>query len=347
MEEFIFIVDQVAKQFKMTNTGYLTSSGIQQVFTTGPLSGSVVTSSYSVGSTFFGPTVDFKQSFISGTVDYITTCNDINTQIFSRYYLDPLCAACITPILISGTTECINEYNFNYIIDRGEVNPTETPYTVVYFSTTPDFSFNTGSYVQNNLLNSRSLSINVSSSLTSPIPGRTTPVYFKAFNSCSAVLSSSFSNTLIISCSNSTPTSSYSNFTLDIENSFIGATSIQYSYNGSNYNISLNQTSSITFATETLSIPVKILGLRESSDNIMFIDKLEGTIEGIVATVITDRRSDITNTTSPTEYPGTAVVNIDNNNTTVDLTIDIDRNTFTNTGRIKVDITSLTPFEPE
>jgi hypothetical protein len=330
----------------MANTGYLTSSGIQQVFTTGPLSGSIVTSSYSIGSTFFGPTVNFKQSFISGTVDDIYPCSS-TPQIFYRYYLDPLCAACITPILISGTTECINEYDFNYTINRGEVNSTETPYTVVYFSTTPDFSFNTGSYIQNNLLNSGSLSINVSSSLTSPIPGRTTPVYFKAFNSCSAVLSSSFSNTLIVSCSNSAPTSSYSNFILDIENSFFGASSIQYSYNGSNYNISFNQSSSITFATETLSIPVKILGLTESSDNMMFIDKLEGNIEGVIATVITDRRSNITNTTSLTEYPGTAVVNIDNNNTTVDLTIDIDRNTFTNTGRIKVDITSLTPLEPE
>jgi hypothetical protein len=96
----------------MANTGYLTSSGIQQVFTTGPLSGSIVTSSYSVGSTFFGPTVDFKQSFISGTVDDIYPCSDV-PQIFYRYYLDPLCAACITPILISGTTECIDNYNFN------------------------------------------------------------------------------------------------------------------------------------------------------------------------------------------------------------------------------------------
>jgi hypothetical protein len=330
----------------MANTGYLTSSGIQQVFTTGPLSGSIVTSSYSVGSTFFGPTVDFKQSFISGTVDDIYPCSDV-PQIFYRYYLDPLCAACITPILISGTTECINEYDFNYFITRSNVDVLNSPSTIIYWSTTSDFSSNTGSLLIDNNIDGENLTINVSSSLTSPVPLRSTPVYFKAFNSCSAVLSSSFSNTLIVSCSRSIPTSSYSNFTLDIYNTFLGSTSMQYSYNGSDYNILLNQSSSITFSTETLSIPVKILGLTEPSDNTIFIDKLEGTIEGIVATVITDKRSEITNITSPTEYPGTSIINIDSNNTTIDLTIDIDRNTFTNTGKIRVQITSIPPLEPE
>ena len=31
---------------------------------------------------------------------------------------------------------------------------------------------------------------------------------------------------------------------------------------------------------------------------------------------------------------------------TIDLTIDIDRNNFTNTGKIKVDITSIPPLDP-
>ena len=329
----------------MANTGYLTSSGIQQVFTTGPSSGSIVTSSYSVGSTFFGPTVDFKQSFISGTVDDIVPCSN-TPQVFERYYLDPLCAACITPILISGSTECIIDYNFNYFITRNSVDSSSIPSTILYWSTSPDFSFNTGSLFLDNSIDGENLIINVSSSLTTPIPNRSTPVYFKAYNSCSAVLSSSFSNTLTVFCSRSTPTSSYSNFTLDIKNSFIGATSIQYTYDGLDYNISLNQSSSITFNTETLSIPVKILGLTESSNNIIFIDKLEGAIEGVVATVIADQDSSITNTTSPTEYSGTAIANIDNINTTVDLIINIDRNGFINNGRIRVDITSLTPLEP-
>ena len=329
----------------MANTGYLTSSGIQQVFTTGPLSGSVVTSSYSIGSTFFGPIVNFNQSFISGTIDDIIPCNEV-PQIFQRYYLDPLCAACITPILISGTTECINNYNFNYFITRSNVDSINSPFTLMYWSTTPDFSFNTGSLIIDNNIEGENLTINVSSSLLSPVPNRSTPVYFKAYNSCSAVLSSSFSNTLTVFCSEPIPTSSYSNFILDIENSFFGASSIQYTYNGVNYNIPINQSSSINFDTETLSIPVKILGLTERSDNTMFINKIEGNIEGVVATVITDKNSEITNITSPVEYPGTTIVNIDNIDSTIDLTINIDRNNFTNTGKIKVDITSIPPLDP-
>jgi hypothetical protein len=122
---------------------------------------------------------------------------------------------------------------------------------------------------------------------------------------------------------------------------------MQYSYNGSDYNILLNQSSSITFSTETLSIPVKILGLREVINSTTFINKIEGTIEGIVATVITDKYSFIVNNTSPTEYPGDAYLDIDGNNDTIDLTIDIDRNTFTNTGKIRVQITSIPPLEFE
>jgi hypothetical protein len=49
----------------MANNGYVSSSGINQVFTTGPYTGAVVTSSYSSGSTLFGPTINFYQAFIS------------------------------------------------------------------------------------------------------------------------------------------------------------------------------------------------------------------------------------------------------------------------------------------
>jgi hypothetical protein len=48
----------------MANNGYISSSGINQIFTTGPYSGSIVTSSYSSGSTLLGPTVTFYQAFI-------------------------------------------------------------------------------------------------------------------------------------------------------------------------------------------------------------------------------------------------------------------------------------------
>jgi hypothetical protein len=339
----------------MANTGYLTSSGIQQVFTTGPLSGSEVTSSYSVGSTFFGPTLNFKQQFISGVIDDIYPCSN-TPQIFERYYLEPSCASCITPILYSGTTFCEDFlYDFTYTIDRGIVNASNSPYTVIYYSTSPTFTSNTGSYINNNNINSSSISINVSSSLTSPIPSRITPIYFKAFNSCSAVLSSSFSNTLIVSCSKyiPTPTSSYEPFILKIKNSFLSSgTSIQYIHDGSTYNLATNASSSIYIYQETTpTISVKILGLRSFlANNITTITKENGSIEGIVSTVIKDSAGVIRNEGGDTTiYPTEALINVDNIDSTVDLTIDIDRDIFTDPGTVLVNITNMTPsiFELE
>ena len=331
----------------MANTGYLTSSGIQQVFTTGPLSGSVVTSSYSIGSTFLGPTVDFKQSFISGTIDDITPC-DNNIQIFQRYYLEPLCAECITPILYSGTTSCdIGDYDWIYNIDRGIIDSSSIPYTVVYYSTSPTFTSNTGSYIQDNSLNNSNISINVSSSLTSPTTTRITPVYFKAFNSCSADLSSSFSNTLSIFCSDVPPTSSYEPFILKIKNSFLeSGTSIQYTIDGSNYNLTTNTSSSIYLYTEVLpTVSVKILGLRRIiSDAVTQIIKENGSIEGIVSTTIKDPFGSILNEGGDTtSYPTTALVNFDSSDATIDLTIDVDRDTFTSIGTVLVNITNEPP----
>ena len=333
----------------MANTGYLTSSGIQQVFTTGPLSGSEVTSSYSVGSTFFGPTLNFKQQFISGVIDDIYPCSN-TPQIFERYYLEPSCASCITPILYSGTTFCEDFlYDFTYTIDRGIVNASNSPYTVIYYSTSPTFTSNTGSYINNNNINSSSISINISSSLTSPIPSRITPIYFKAFNSCSAVLSSSFSNTLIVSCSKYTqpPTSSYEPFILKIKNSFLNSgTSIQYIHDGSTYNLATNASSSIYIYQETTpTVSVKILGLRSSlANNITTITKENGSIEGIVSTVIKDSTGAICNEGGDTTtYPTTALINVDNIDSTVDLTIDIDRDIFTEPGTVLVNITNTTP----
>ena len=48
-----------------TNTGYLSSSAINQKFTSGPYSGSFVTKSFSnYLNVLSGPTLDYNQSFI-------------------------------------------------------------------------------------------------------------------------------------------------------------------------------------------------------------------------------------------------------------------------------------------
>jgi hypothetical protein len=51
----------------MSRNGYISSSGIDQVFTTGPYIGSIVTSSFSSGSILLGPTITFYQAFVSGS----------------------------------------------------------------------------------------------------------------------------------------------------------------------------------------------------------------------------------------------------------------------------------------
>ena len=67
----------------MAKTGYVINQGIQQVFTSGPFSGSLVTSSYSLNNSLVGPIIDTRQSFISGTLDIIYNCS----SIYNRYFL--------------------------------------------------------------------------------------------------------------------------------------------------------------------------------------------------------------------------------------------------------------------
>jgi hypothetical protein len=94
----------------MANNGYITSSGIVQIFTTGPYSGSEITSSYSDGSSLFGGTLNTFQSFISGVLDTITLCEEDNiipgVNYFERHNYNPsICppdGICLSPILISS-----------------------------------------------------------------------------------------------------------------------------------------------------------------------------------------------------------------------------------------------------
>jgi hypothetical protein len=162
----------------MANTGFITSSGIQQVFTTGPFSGSVVSSSYISGGIVFGPTTDFNESFISGSEDILSPC----TTIFQRYYQDLIACpinGCTPPSIIKAL--CLPDpYNYEYqvLYNSGSSNAT---YTIIEYSVSSLFT-NTGSHIQDNSL-PYSTVINVDD--LELLPTAYTTVYFRAYNSCS------------------------------------------------------------------------------------------------------------------------------------------------------------------
>ena len=182
----------------MANTGYIINKGIQQVFTSGPngIINSLVTSSYSSGSTTFGTPVNFKQSFISGAIDYLSPC----LNIYNRYYLDPInCPTngCPPPILMSVTPNC-NPYNYEYSITYDYISSSGyVPTTTIQYSTNISFMSNTGSVTYNNTLPTH-LPINISDLPLQPLSS--TLIYFRAFNSCSINTTSSYSNVISASC---------------------------------------------------------------------------------------------------------------------------------------------------
>ena len=175
----------------MANSGYITSSGIQQVFTSGPYSGSAVTSGY--GSS--GPTVNFSQPFISGTRDSLSPCN----TTYFRYYQDPInCPpnGCTPPILTSANRiDCIGTDPI-YIVPYNS-SSTSALYTVIKYSTDPSFLTNSGSQVYDN---SSMFNLNIDISTLPFQPVAYTTVYFQAYNSCSNGFTSSLSNMVSASC---------------------------------------------------------------------------------------------------------------------------------------------------
>lgn len=174
----------------MANSGYITNSGIQQVFTSGPFSGSVVSSSFISGTIVFGPAINFNQSFISGTVDNLSPCS----TIFSRYYQDLITCppnGCIPPKIISAAAIC-DPYNYQYNVSFNS-GSTEAEYTAIEYSTTSDFSSNIGTYTHDNSYSSM-LAVNVND--LTYLPTAYTSVYFRARNYCDVSSTSSYSGVI-------------------------------------------------------------------------------------------------------------------------------------------------------
>jgi hypothetical protein len=198
------------------NTGYVSSSGVIQVFNSGPYSGSLVTSSYSSGSTLFGPKINFTSSFTSGTVDYLSICNGD----FFRYYQNTASCAisgCFAPTLLTATpVSCsLRNWQSKYSITYNSASANST-YTVIEYGPYADFI----DYATHVITNATPLILPLSyfdDSGTSVEPDDI--ISFRAYNSCSNGATSSYSNVITASCASFIPTpTSWEDMSINVVN---------------------------------------------------------------------------------------------------------------------------------
>jgi hypothetical protein len=327
------------------STGFLSSSAIQQNFTSGPYSGSIVTSSYSSGSILSGPIVNFKQLFTSGTIDNIFVCN---TNYLRLFYNPTVCppGGCNIPILTTATPSDCNNFNGNYDVSYNS-GSTDAVYTYIQYSTDPTFTSNvTASVITNSFPSMLPIDVN---NLPSPPISYFTSVYFRAYNSCS-VGTSLFSNVIEANC-DTPPPPPYDPFTILIENQT--GTPIIYTSSNTTGNITVyeNETSSYIFsdiATQFRITLIRTPGYLEPNQNgnydfVMNVSSSNAVNCEVFTTVIPILGNTIY---SPTSFycgyieGGTdADFDTDDNVDTYDVEVDIDRSTYTSGGTITFNIT--------
>jgi len=333
----------------MANNGYISSSGIYQVFTTGPYSGSIVTSSYSSGSTLLGPIINFYQPFISGSEDDEASVNTIFAcgNEFSRFYYDPIncpIGDCITPIALSAAVRFCNkpnDYNYWFFFDSGSTN---ADYSTIEYSTTSDFSFNTGSVF---VTNSVGYTNPINLSTLPLLPLKSTPVYFRVFNSCSMSTSgtSSYSNIISASCQIAPPPP-ISPFTVRLKNSMVGGdTTLYYTNNGVEFALFANNSVNLTISgLDSLTIPFRTLR-PDGTVSTIIASGSTSVINGYVITSLNDDTLTYYGNTvyqSTNNYPFNLYYNPEG---TPDASITIDRTLWSLTGLLEINFTSLIPSD--
>ena len=364
----------------MANTGYISSSAINQVFTSGPYSGSFVTSSFSSGSTLNGPTLNYKQLFISGTIESLAPCATL--PIYSRVAYDPIACppgGCAIPILTSAalSSSCTATYDYKYNITYNS-SSIAALYTKIQYSTTADFSSNvaTSSFITNSNPTIPPININNLPSLPS---SNYTTVYFRAFNSCSVGTTSSYSNILSASCVVPPPTTTYEPFYYELVNR--STSSISFGLGSNIFNVNNNTTFSITSSTQLTSLTISIVGLSSTTPPTKINDLPQFRITGsstnnyssLISTTILPQidsaindgsdylitltkpelQTELSKTLSIWDFhpvvdspnlttPLKTVFASDKNSNTTDVIISIDRHEWISTGKITFTINALT-----
>jgi hypothetical protein len=323
------------------STGFVSSSAIQQNFISGPYSGSKVTSSYSNGTNLNGPIIDFKQLFVSGTVDNLFICD----TVYFRINYDPtVCppGGCTIPVLTLATPYDCNLFSGDYSVAYNSGSTTAF-YTYIQYSTDPTFASNvTASRITNS--SPLILPINVDD-LPSPPASYYTSVYFRAYNSCSGGFgTSSFSNIIEANC-DTPPVPVYSPFTVQIKN--YSTVSIRYkAIGGSVITIANNQSASYSFSDQTTSFKVTLGGTPilldpNSVGNYDYIVNVSSSnaVNYNVSTTVTPLLSNTLYlpTTINSGYTGLGTnvfYDVDASSISYDVEMSIDRNTYTPGGTI-------------
>jgi hypothetical protein len=336
----------------MARNGYISSSGIDQVFTTGPYAGSIVTSSYSSGSTLLGPTITFYQAFISESIDVIVPCTDPsgNYPIFERWFYDPInCPVgdCFPPTITSAAVRSCNradDYRYYLFFDTGSNN---AAYSTIEYSTNPNFTSNTGLLIVTNSLNNYTSSLNIGDLPLLPL--KTTPVYFRVFNSCSVSLSgtSSYSNIVSASCQ-LVPPPSVLPFTVRLRNSMIGLNNtLYYTLNGNEFSLFGGSTVNLVIPTlSSLSIPFRTLK-PEGEVRTIICSGSSPVFNGSVTTQLNDSTLTIINTPvyqSINSYTNNVYYNSEG---TPDASVVVDRTLWSGDGVLEINFTDLIPAEAE
>ena len=334
----------------MANNGYISSSGIDQVFTTGPYIGAIVTSSYSSGSTLLGPTITFYQAFISGSdndpnaVESIVPCSDV-PEVFQRYYYDPInCPTgnCLAPTIISTAVAfCYRTDDYRYFLffDSGS---TSAIYSTIEYSTVSDFSFNTGSLVVTNSLSTYTSSIDVGNLPLLPL--KSTPVYFRVFNSCSLGLSP-YSPVSSASCQ-TTPPPSTSPFNVRLKNSMIGSNNtLYYTHDGFEYSLFGGSTVNLVISTlSSLTIPFRTLK-PEGTVSTIICSGSSPNFDGYVTTQLNDNTLTFIGTPvyqSVNTYTSNVYYNSEG---TPDASVVVDRTLWSGGGVLQIDFTDFVPAD--
>lgn len=181
----------------MENTGYIINPYVKQVFTSGPSSGSIVSSSYVIT---FNTSSNFTSSILCGTIYEYKIFDTINC---------PITGFCISPTLLTASVVNCSDLNYNYLLTYNINGLTSSiSSSVIEYSLNPSFtpSFQTTHYNLTDYINTSSLSLNGDLPLN-----KNQYVFFRIKNNCINSGSSLYSNALATKC---TPyTSSYVNVT--------------------------------------------------------------------------------------------------------------------------------------
>ena len=172
----------------MANTGYIINPQVIQVFTSGPNSGSEVSSSYNIN-------FDISSSFTSSNL-----CgNEYSYKLFNPLFCE-IDNYCVYPTLVSSTpVYCDKNYNYTYSIQY-LVNSSSISDSIMEYSLDPTFTNNVGFLLLLNQPDPNTIIVNISDGLsTLPLNGNT-QVYFRMKNICGGSISSSYSNVISSSC---------------------------------------------------------------------------------------------------------------------------------------------------